>query len=145
MAIAFFGAGFSKLRHSGISWVWSDTLAILLVRANYPAVRQANAPLTDWGIWLARHRSLCRALAAGSLGVELAFPLALVSRPMRLLLVPAAAAMQLGITAVMGPDFDVFIWSYLFWVPWDRVAERVRGRAGDSRLAPEPVVRVLSP
>jgi len=136
MALAFLGAGISKLRHSGLGWFASDTLAILLVRANYPLVRQSNAPMTDWGMWLARHPALCRSLGAGSLAVELAFPLALVSRRLRPLLVLGALGMQLGITAVMGPDFDVFIWSYLFWVPWDRVMERLRGRWRSLAAAP---------
>lgn len=136
MAIAFFAAGISKLRHSGLSWVSSDTLAILLTRSNYPLVRQVNPPLMDWGTWLARHRLLCRAIAAGSLGIELTFPLALANRLARFVLVPAALAMQLGITAVMGPDFNLFIWSYLFWVPWDRVAAQLRGSFRPGRLDP---------
>ena len=60
MTIAFFAAGLSKLRHSGLSWVSSDTLAILLVRVNHPLVRQANPPMFDWGLRLARHRWICR-------------------------------------------------------------------------------------
>jgi hypothetical protein len=145
MAFAFFGAGISKLRHSGLAWATSDTLAILLVRANYPLVRQANAPLTDWGMWLARHRMLCRAVADASLALELAFPLALFSRRLRPLLVAGAFAMQLGITVVMGPDFDVFMWSYLFWVPWDRLVARFLERGAGRTLAAAPVPVTAGP
>jgi hypothetical protein len=81
----------------------------------------------DWGLRLARHPWICRSLAAGSLVVELAFPIALFSRRLRPWLVAAAFSMQIGITLVMGPDFGPFIWSYLFWIPWDRVAANVRG------------------
>jgi len=141
MTFAFFGAGVSKVRHAGLGWVTTDRLAVYLVRSNYPLVRDSNAPMNDWGLWLARHREICRALAAGTLFVELGFPLALLSRRLRPILVSSAFLMQVGITVVMGPDFDVFIWSYLFWVPWDRVKERVLGRVGDPGLSPEPVVR----
>jgi len=138
MACAFFAAGISKLRHAGLAWVTSDTLAIFLVRSNYPLIRDANPPMFDWGLRLARHEWLCRALAAGSLAIETLFPLALFSRRLRPILVAGALLMQLGITAVMGPNFDVFIWSYIFWVPWDRIAGWVRG--SKSGWPPEPVV-----
>jgi hypothetical protein len=141
MAIAFFAAGLSKLRHSGLSWVSSDTLAILLVRVNHPLVRQANAPLFDWGLRLARHPWICRGVAAGSLAVELTFPLALFSRRLRPLIVSAALAMQIGIILVMGPNFGPFMLAYLFWVPWDRVVEPLEVRLGwRSQAAPTDTV-----
>ena len=37
-------------------------------------------PPTDWGVWLAQFPLLCRLLAAGTIIVEIAFPLALFSR-----------------------------------------------------------------
>jgi hypothetical protein len=42
MSLIFLGAGMSKIRHSGIEWVTSDNMAILLVQANYQ-----YAPLTS--------------------------------------------------------------------------------------------------
>jgi len=135
MACAFFGAGVSKLRHAGAGWVTSDTLAAYLVRANYPIVRDSDMPMLDWGLWLARHRWLCRALAAGSVTLETLFPLALFHRRLRPILVVGAFFMQLGITAVLGANFDVFMWTYLFWVPWDRVAGWFR-RVGPRGLVP---------
>jgi len=143
MACAFFGAGVSKLRHAGLDWIASDRLAIFLVRSNYPLVRSADQPMLDWGLWIASHRWLSRALALGTVVVETLFPLALVSRRLRPVLVGAALAMQVGIQFVMGPDFDIFIWSYLFWVPWDRVAAWVRRTrpAGDVGAAASPAFR----
>jgi len=138
MACAFFGAGVSKLHHVGLDWVSSDGLAVYLVRANYPLVRDADPPMLDWGLWLARHPWICRALAAGSLAVETLFPLALFSRRLRPIIVIGAFLMQLGITAVLGPNFDTFMWSYIFWVPWDRVAGRVLGSV--TRWRPQPLV-----
>jgi hypothetical protein len=50
--------------------------------------------------------------------------------------VAAAFSMQIGITLVMGPDFGPFIWSYLFWIPWDRVAQRMLRPARTAAGAP---------
>jgi hypothetical protein len=136
MACAFFGAGLSKLRHAGLDWILSDRLAIFLVQANYPLVRNADLPMLDWGLWIASHRWLSRALALGTVAVETLFPLALVSRRLRPFLVAGALAMQLGIQFVMGPDFDIFIWSYLFWIPWDRVLGWLRERRDVRSAAP---------
>jgi len=142
MSCVFFEAGISKLRHSGLAWVTSDTMTLLLVQANYPLVRQANPPWNDWGLWLARHRWLARGLAAESLALETLFPLALFSSRLRPILVLGALFMQLGITVVMGPNFDVFILTYLFWVPWDRVAGWIRDRLSSRSEAPAPRLAV---
>ena len=147
ITFVFFGAGISKLRHAGLAWVTSNTLAYYLMQANYPLGRPAAPPMNDWGLWLARNTLASRGLAAGSMLVELAFPVVLFSRRLRGILVAAAFLMQAGIAVVMGPDFSNFLVTYVFWIPWNRLAERVLGRAGLSRLSPEPVVRgsILSP
>ena len=138
MTFVFVGAGISKLRHGGLAWITSETFGLLMIQANYPLVRQADAPMTDWGLWIAAHRWICRGLAASTLLVELGFPLALFSRRIRLLIVPAALAMQLGISIVMGPNFNVFVMTYLFWVPWDRVVDRIVLTVRGRRPAPAP-------
>jgi hypothetical protein len=136
MSFAFFGAGISKIRHAGLDWIASDRLAIFLVQSNYPLIRSADQPMLDWGLWIASHRWLSRALALGTVAVETLFPLALVSRRLRPVLVGTAFVMQLGIQFVMGPNFDIFIWSYLFWIPWDRVAQRMLRPARTAAGAP---------
>jgi hypothetical protein len=138
MSCVFFQAGISKLRHSGLAWVTSDTMSLPLAQANYPLVRQANPPWNDRGLWLARHRWLTRGLAAVSLDLETRFPLALFSRRLRPILVLGALFMQLGITVVMG----VFILTYLFWVPCGRVARWFRDRLSSRSVAPPPKLAV---
>jgi hypothetical protein len=140
MALVFFAAGLAKLRHSGLVWVTSDNLAIMMIQNNYAKVR--TDPLTMWGLVLARHGWLCRALAGATLAVELGYPLALVSRRARWLFVPASCLMVVGIRLVLGPAFEQFLVCSLFWVPWDRLVGRIRpgvasraSRAGP-RVAP---------
>ncbi len=103
----FFGAGISKLRHSGLAWVFSENLAVVLT--------QSNAP---WGFHIAKHSVLCKLIAALTVLGETSAPLALVSPALRLLIVPGLFFMQLGIWFVMGVNFKSFMVCYLFWVSW---------------------------
>src|SRR3954451_23490199 len=61
MALIFCAAGLSKLRHSGLEWIFSDNLALLLRRQQYHI--SDGEPLTRWGILVAQHSRLVQALA----------------------------------------------------------------------------------
>ena len=118
ISLAFFGAGVSKMRRSGLAWITSDNLAVLLVQRQYDA---SSTPSTSWGPFVARYGRVCRLLAAATVAIELSYPLALVRREARWIVLPAACAMLGGIRALLGPSFWPFILCHLFWVPWDRV------------------------
>ena len=148
-AVIFCSAGFSKLRHSGLQWVFSDNLAIVLIRHQYFV--SDGEPLTSWGPAIAAHPWAPRLLAAISLATEVLYPLALFSRRARMVLVPAGIAFLVGIRLLMGPTFEPFVMCSVFWVPWTRVLAVLRRRppitprdrsAGDdrSRRAPCSVV-----
>jgi hypothetical protein len=122
LALAFFGAGISKLRHGGTDWVFTDSLAILLVRHNYHVAN--TDPLVSWGLNLAQYPLLYKSLAAATLVAEIAYPAALFSYRARWILVPLMFAIQVGIRIVMGPSFNQFLICNLFWVPWDRIFTR---------------------
>jgi predicted DCC family thiol-disulfide oxidoreductase YuxK len=76
---------------------------------------------------IARIGWLCRAIAAGTILLELSFPLVLFARRLRPIIVPLTLAMQLGIGLLMGVWFTQFLFCYLFWLPWDRI--RIRATA----------------
>ena len=119
MALAFFAAAVSKLRISGLDWIWSDNLSIILLQNYY---HRANAdPLTSWGLYVAAHPGLTRAIAGATVAVEFTAPLALASRRARAILVPVLFLMLLGIRLAMGPSFEQFAFCFVFWVPWDRL------------------------
>lgn len=65
-------------------------------------------------------------LAATTLAVEVGYPLALVSRKARWVLVPGTCGMLIGIRVLMGPSFPQLLICSLFWVPWDRLGARLR-------------------
>lgn len=121
MALVFFAAGVSKIGRSGLEWVMSDNMAILLIERNY-----GDSPLTSWGLYIAQYRWLCWMFAAGTIVFEACFPLALISRRARWIIVPAMTSIQIGIAIILGPGFRQFMLVYLFWIPWDRVGPFVR-------------------
>jgi hypothetical protein len=130
MSLVFFAAGLAKLRYGGLAWITSSNMSILLTRALYH-VSDAD-PLTRVGLWIAAHHWLAAALAASAVVTEVTFPLALVSRRARLILVPAAISMLVAIRVMMGPTFGGFLVANVFWVPWQAILTRVemwiRGR-----------------
>jgi hypothetical protein len=122
-SLVFLAAGLAKLRYGGLPWVWSDNMQIVLTRAAYH-VSDAD-PISDLGLWIAGHSWLARGLAGLALMIELFFVLALVSRKARVVLVPAAFCMLVGIRVLMGPTFGAFLLATVFWVPWEAVGARV--------------------
>ena len=137
MSLIFFAAGVAKLRESGLEWIFSDNLAMLLRRQQYGI--SDGEPLTAWGLVVAGYPWLSQALAGVSVAVETLFPLALFSRTARLLLVPGALGLLAGIRVLMGPTFEQFMICFVFWVPWDQVAARLQAR----QRAPKPSRVVL--
>jgi hypothetical protein len=144
MSLVFCAAGLSKLRHSGVEWIASDTMAVFLTRAHYH-VSDAD-PIGTLGLTIAGSPFLSRTIAAVSVAIETLFPLALVSRRARAVLVPSAALMLIGIRVLMGPTFGVFLVGNLFWVKWERMAARLAVRArswsrGAARRVATPIDR----
>jgi hypothetical protein len=119
VACVFLGAGVAKLRHAGLFWVTSDTLLHTMLMNHY---HQASTdPLVTWGLALAQYPLLCRVLAAATMLVEVAYPLALFSSVARWLLVPAGVGLLIGFRLLLGPSFEPLAICHVFWLPWDRL------------------------
>jgi hypothetical protein len=115
LALSFFAAGFAKLRHRGLEWITSDSLALLLGEQ----ARLLDEPLfPSLGLWLASHPLWCSLIAGMTVATEILQPLALVSRSARIVLVAGVTAMLLGIRALEGPAFYPLIALQIFWVDW---------------------------
>ena len=113
MALVFGIAGWQKVRGAGLAWVSPDSFVPQMIRHFY-----ANEPPTDLALWLSTHRPLMWFAGAAALAGECLFPLALFSRRLRLMLVPAMFVMQANIALLMGIYFWPFMAGYAFWVPW---------------------------
>jgi hypothetical protein len=119
LAAIYFEAGVSKLRHSGIQWVTSDLMAFYLIRAQYH-ITDAE-PLTNWGMFIARHPTLFHFSCGFALALELLYPLALFNRRARMMIPLGGILMQTGIAVLMGPNFWQLITCQLLWFPLDRI------------------------
>ncbi|MDH3602628.1 MAG: hypothetical protein OEU26_23690, partial [Candidatus Tectomicrobia bacterium] len=123
MMLVFFAAGLSKITLSGVEWIVSDNMGFLFLRQYY-----SNDPLTAGGWYIAQYPRLCQLIALGTVVIEIGAPLALISRGLRLLIVPGLLAMQVGIWVLMGTAFLPFFFTYHFWVPWDRLGRWITTR-----------------
>ncbi len=138
MVLVFFAAGCAKLRFSGAVWLDPHNMAVILVQPHYALDRV----LPSLGLAVAAMPWLASALAAAALAAELASPLALLGGPLAAIVVGALLAMQLGIALLLGVHASVpYLAAYAFWLPWDAIALRVRGRRALSVEARARVVR----
>jgi len=134
LALAFLGAGLSKLRHSGLDWITTDSLRIAMLERRY-AMIPSHTVLAG----LPHHPLLCKALAAATVATELGYPLALFSRRARAVLVPASLLLLLGFAVFFGPRFLTFAVLTAAWVPWERVLALLRrSPGGEAAPAPAP-------
>lgn len=131
LSLVFFAAGFAKLTNGGLDWILSDNLAVILVKQQY--FTSTPDPLVDWGLWIAERPWLYTPMAAGVMAVELSYPLALVSRWARVIVVPGMIASLIGFRVLMGPEFAPLLLASAFWVPWEQVAARLRSFHADRR------------
>jgi hypothetical protein len=128
-ALAFFAAGYAKLRHAGLDWALSENMRRTLLARYY-----VGRPPTGLGLALADQRWACVGLGLGTLLVETLAPLALVSRAARAVIVPGLAVMQMAIWLVLGIRFAEFIPCYIFWIPWSAALRALGAPRESSRL-----------
>lgn len=96
VAGAYFFAGLAKLVHSGPAWVTSDNLRWALYASGD----------SDLALFIADRPWLAHALAAGTLLLELSFPLVLLVPRAAWILVPGAVLFHAGIWLAMGLDYS---------------------------------------
>lgn len=133
MCLVFFASGVAKLRNSGLSWIFSENFATILIKQNY--YTSNVPPLTDLGLDIAAVPALCYVLAGATLIVEVGYPLALLGRIPRLIFVPGMFLAQLGIRILMGPTFFAFMVLNVYWIPWSRLSPK---RRRDGALTDDP-------
>jgi hypothetical protein len=149
VAGAYFFSGFAKLLHAGPAWVTSGNLRWVLYASS-----DAQAHANQVALFVADRPWLAHLLAAGTLAVELCFPLVLWRPRAAWVLVPAVVALHAGIWAAMRLDYwpmaaTVLIvlvdWPALRF-PWHRrgshgtgaapMAQALLGRSGGEQAPP---------
>ena len=128
--LVYFGAAISKLRYSGLAWVTTDSLRLLLIAHHYH-----HLPPTTWGLYLAQYPWLGHLLAAGALALELSMILAIFHVTARRILLPSIVAMQGGIWLLMGVPFGPYASVLPFFVSWKRCLQRLNDWLGTNRTS----------
>lgn len=136
MVMVFFGAGISKLRHSGIAWAAPENLARIILASYYGS----SFPWNSAGLHIAQSSVACLGIGIGTLVLEIGAPVSLFSRRLRPFFVGGLFLMQVGIQIIMGAGFLSFLAGYVFWIPWSRLrqvtAQRVEGMSTAKAVAP---------
>jgi hypothetical protein len=120
--LVFFGAGVSKLRSSGLPWIFSENMRYVLLRHHY-----SHQPPTSWGLYVAQVAWAPKLMGLFTVVLEAGAPLALLGRRLMLIFIPGLLMMQIGIQLLTNA-FEPFWYLYVFWVPWDRLGSFVRAR-----------------
>ncbi|HEX4979135.1 MAG TPA: hypothetical protein VFV35_03630 [Acidimicrobiales bacterium] len=118
----YFAAGYQKLRHTGLDWVFSDNFRWIL----YQAARSGRAVTDRVALFVADRAWLATASAAALLGAELVAPLLLAVRRLRLPFLAVTIAFHGGTWLTLGLDY----WGWIVMVaavtvPWSRIEERL--------------------
>lgn len=122
--LMFFAAGVAKLRTSGLQWILSDNMAILLTRHQL-----THDPLLDLGPALADITWVPTIIAAATVVLEVGAPLALFSRTLRRVIIPGLLSTQIGIWVLLGVSFRQMFPAYVVWIPYRELARVVSRHA----------------
>ena len=112
----FFAAGVSKLKNSGIAWMTAENMSSILLQVHYTGL-----PAGRMGLWLADQPFICWVMAVSTVLCETLVPLALFSRRLSALIVPALFAMIVGFKLCLGHWPVYLLVLFAFWIPWHRL------------------------
>jgi hypothetical protein len=114
IALAYFFVGFQKLRYSGIDWVTSDNLRWVLYASSDSQLHSNSLAL-----FVADRAWLAHLFAAGTLVVELGFPLVLFWPRSKWFFIPGAVLLHLGIGLTMRLDYSSWaLTDLIIFVNW---------------------------
>jgi hypothetical protein len=131
--LIYCAAGISKIRNSGLDWVFSDSFRNLLLAHHY-----THQPLVSLGMLLAEYSWLCTALAGWTILIETLAPVALFSATARAIIIPTIGLMQVSIWFLLGVRFDSYALVFLFWIPWERIGRWLSSWL-EVRRSPAPI------
>lgn len=104
LASVYFLCGYQKLVHSGLAWVTGDNMRWIL----YDAAAGDRAPTAAFATAIADRPRAAHLTAAGLLGIELAFPIVVFVRRVRIPFAVAAVVLHTGTWLTLGLDY----WSW---------------------------------
>lgn len=124
-ALAYFLAGYHKVRRSGLDWAIGDNVRYVMLWGPSVGAAKWDAMAT----WIGSHLWASKATGAFILAFELSFPVALLRR--RLQPLYALVAVVLHITTYLFLGLDYWAWALtvlLLFVDWPTVVDQMRER-----------------
>lgn len=132
VAGGYFFTGLHKLINAGPAWVTSGNLRWILYISS-----DGQATPNPWALFIADRAWLAHLAAAGTLALEIGFPIVLWRPRAARLFLPGIVAMHLGIRLAMRLDYAPWIvTAVVVFVDWPGVLERVREMARLRMRAP---------
>jgi hypothetical protein len=116
----------------GFAWADGATLQYYLLERGFPS-----------SLWVASSLPLCRVLSWGALLFELAFPVVIFARRLRLPLLVAGVLFHVGNYVLLDLAFWPVPATYLLVMPWSEVRAALRVRVPD--VIPVPITRGSRP
>lgn len=135
LASVYVFAAYGRLRNSGLAWYTASNIREWLWFMN---VLPGAGRFEHVGPWLASLPGVPLAIAISTIVLELGFPLALVSRTARRIIIPAALGFHLGIAVAMNLVFPNTALLLVF-LNWDWLRGRL-GRLRGGATAPATAV-----
>jgi hypothetical protein len=132
VALAYFFVGFQKLRFSGLEWITSDNLRWTLYASS-----DSQAEPNAIALFVADRAWLAHLMAAGTVFVEVCFPLALAFPKLRWIFVSAAVSLHAGIWLAMDLDYSAqALTVVIVFVNWPLLVAFLRRAAAAQRGPP---------
>lgn len=118
--LAFFAAGIAKVRQSGLAWIDSENMRVLLISNFFN-----HAPPTRWAAILTRSAAFCSFAACATVVIELSALPAIFLRVIRVPVLIALLLLQAAISVLMGIYFVPYLVGYALFVPWYKLYSRL--------------------
>lgn len=126
IALAYFSAGFAKMKIGGIEWINGESLAYWLLQD--ADIYAMSLPAT-----MAQHPALLQALSIMVVALQLSFPVILIAPRLVWVYLPAGLGFHMGTFVLMNTHFIWMWWNYMVFIDWDAVGRRLRTWFGIGR------------
>lgn len=122
LAWSYFSSGLIKLRVAGLGYLSAENLPALAIFHSLDNLHDTQFRL---GFWLLQYREYTPPLIALVLLWELSFPLAILSRRARIVILSTGILFHIATMFLMNIFFPYHLAMYLVFVDWGKVRQRI--------------------
>lgn len=122
VAWSYFSSAWIKMRLTGLQYFSADNLPVVSIWHSLDNLHESQHKLA---FWLPNIRGITGAIVVVVLLWELVFPLAIVSKVARRIILPFGIIFHVSTIFFMNISFPYHIAAYLVFIDWPRVASRI--------------------